>query len=107
MGIKVKYFGKSVYEDAATDLYKFNGISVAVSTSDDFVMEKRTAERGKKVITVSFSNKNKPIPADVIEYALRYFGIDTEKEHYINIKPARDYIDNTYFNIIYYEQYKD
>ena len=90
-----------------TNMYRLNGINIGVSLTDKYVCEKHADPGGKKVICISFSDGNKPIPPLILEYTLRHFGINTEKPYYINTIPAHDFYSDRMLDIVYYEQTTD
>lgn len=103
----LKYMGSSHIGTKKSNMYKLQGVTIGVSLTDGFALEKTADAKGKKVKTVSFSNKNKPIPSIVLMYALRHFGIDTNKTYYVNMKPCLDPYTGEMLDIYYYEQPQD
>ncbi len=106
-GFTLKPMGTVNYKDCETEMYKLNGVSIAVSNSNCFVCEEEADSNGKNVLTVSFSNKNREIPQMVIDYVLNFFGIDTNKTYYYNIRETYDPMDDSMLEIHYYEQLQD
>lgn len=104
---KLKFMGTSNILGAKVNMYVLKGVNIGVSLSNKFVMEQNADANGKMVKTISFSNNNMPIPQDVLSYALNHFGVDTDKQYYVNMKSAYDPYDKKTLDIYYYEQLQD
>ena len=92
--------------DEETRWYELDGISIMVSKSYGFLfMEKvNKTSKNKNVISVSFSNKNKPISQDVIILCLKHFGFDLKEEMYVKCITDLDYSDMKKFDCYCFEQ---
>lgn len=106
-GFKLRPMGTVEFKGAKAEMYKLNGVNICVSVSNDFVCEENAENNGKKVLTISFSYNNRQIPQMLIDYALNFFGIDTDEHYYFNIRSSYDYKDDCMIDIHYYEQLQD
>lgn len=104
MSLKIQYFGKNSLGNFSTEMYKINGVSFNVSSGKTYIMENNAVPNGNDIICVSVSYKNRKIPQDKLEYGLRRFGIDLNREYYVNSSPTWDPIDQKNLDITYYEQ---
>lgn len=106
MGWNFQFSSTVTVGNKRTDMYKLNGVTIGVSESPNFMFDRTEYTGGKSVICVSFSYENHPIPPDVIDYALRHFGIDISLEYFVHEKPCFNHNSGEMLDITYYEQVK-
>ena len=106
MSWNFQFNGTVTAENKRTDMYKLNGVTIGVSESPNFMFDRTENTGGETVICVSFSYENRPIPPEVIEYALHHFGIDISEKYFVHEKPCFNYNSGKMLDITYYEQVK-
>ncbi len=92
--------------DEETRWYELDGISIMVSISYGFLFMENIdkASENKNVISVSFSNKNKPISQEIITLCLQYFGFNLKEEMYVKCVSSVDYNDMEKVDCYCFEQ---
>ncbi len=105
---KLKLKSTTSMYDEKTQWYELDGISIMVSISNKFQfidnVKKTSGNKTKSVITVSFSNKNKPISQNTIISCLHFFGFNVDDELYVKYIPFMDYADMEMVDCYGFEQ---
>ncbi len=105
---KLKLKSTTGLYDEKTQWYELGGITIMVSISYNFKfidnVKKASENIRKSVITISFSNKNKPISRDVIISCLNFFGFNVDEEMYVKYVPFVDYADMELVDCYGFEQ---
>ncbi|MBO5743366.1 MAG: hypothetical protein J6R68_03700 [Clostridia bacterium] len=92
--------------DEETRWYELDGISIMVCISYGFLFMENVNKKieNKNVISVCFSNENKPISHEIITLCLKFFGFDFKKEMYVKCIPFMDYDDMLKIDCYCFEQ---
>lgn len=105
---KLKLKSTTGLYDEKTQWYELDGISIMVSISYKFQfidnVKKTNENKTKRVLTVSFSNKNKPISQNTIISCLHFFGFNVDEELYVKYIPFMNYADTEMVDCYGFEQ---